>query len=135
MSDVAKLGSEEPGESEIPRGDRRQAERIPVCWDVDCETEDTFLFASIKDISELGIFVYTTEPLEIGTQLTLRFDPPGTDEPFSLQGMVQWVNPLRVLARNRNPGMGVTFVDITPDQREELVRVIRTIAYLRDHTN
>ena len=135
MSDVVKLGREEPGDSDLPQADRRQADRVVVSWDVDCETDDTFLYASIKDISELGIFVYTTEPLEIGTQMNLRFDPPGGTEPFSLRGSVQWVNPVRVLARNRNPGMGVTFVDITPEQREELVRIIRTIAYVRDHAN
>jgi type IV pilus assembly protein PilZ len=87
-------------------------------------------------VSELGIFVMTREPLEVGTQLTLRFSPP--DEPaaaFDLKGTVQWVNPVRVLSDNRNPGMGILFVDITSDDRERLVALVRTIAYVRDPSN
>ena len=119
------------GDSEVDSvQDRRIAERVPVTWSVDCETDDTFLYASITNISELGIFVATHEPLEIGTRLTLRFAPPG-HESFVLQGVVQWINPVRVLAENRNPGMGIRFVDITADDRERLVEAIHTIAYVR----
>jgi type IV pilus assembly protein PilZ len=114
---------------------RRQHDRIDVSWDVDCETEDTFLYASIRNVSELGIFVLTREPLEVGTRLMLRFSPPGADSPFDLEGTVQWVNPVRVLSDNRNPGMGILFVNITAEDRERLVSMVRTIAYVRDPSN
>jgi type IV pilus assembly protein PilZ len=114
---------------------RRQFDRIDVSWDVDCETEDTFLYAAIRNVSELGIFVLTREPLEVGTRLMLRFSPPGSNAPFDLEGTVQWVNPVRVLSDNRNPGMGILFVNITPDDRERLVATVRTIAYVRDPSN
>jgi type IV pilus assembly protein PilZ len=120
---------------EASASNRRQHDRIDVSWDVDCETEDTFLYASIRNVSELGIFVLTREPLDIGTRVMLRFSPPDTDDPFDLQGTVQWVNPVRVLSENRNPGMGILFVDITPDDRERLVSMVRTIAYVRDPSN
>jgi type IV pilus assembly protein PilZ len=101
-------------------------------WSVDCETEETFLYASITNISELGIFVSTRDPLPVGTRLTLRFSPPGAGEPFVLGGHVQWVNPVRILAENRNPGMGIRFLDLTPENRERIVGAIRTIAYVRE---
>jgi type IV pilus assembly protein PilZ len=112
--------------------DRRNADRFEVVWSVDCEADDTFLYASITNISELGIFVRTEEPLQVGTRLTLRFTPPNLHAPFVLVGQVQWVNPVRVLAENPNPGMGIRFVDLTPEDREQLVETIRTIAYVRD---
>ncbi|MFW5740673.1 MAG: TIGR02266 family protein [Myxococcota bacterium] len=111
--------------------DRRAAERVDVTWAVDCETADTFLYASIHNISELGIFVRTTEPLRVGTTVTLRFTPPRR-APFVLQGVVQWVNPLRPGPDNPNPGMGIRFVDLASNERERLVDVIKTIAYVRD---
>lgn len=111
--------------------DRRAAERVPVTWSVDCETEDTFLYAAIANISELGIFVATTEPLPVGTELTLRF-APRDEEPFVLAGRVQWLNEVRLDGDNLNPGMGIRFVGIQPADRERLVEVIRTIAYLRE---
>lgn len=43
-----------------------------MTWSVDCETDDTFLYAAITNISAMGIFVKTLEPLSIGTEVTLR---------------------------------------------------------------
>ena len=113
-------------------------------WAVDCETEDTFLYASISNISQMGIFVSTREPLAIGTRLMLSFTPPPQSGrgsvrdvsvvtgPFKLEGVVAWVNAVKEDGDNPNPGMGVRFVDLTLEDRERLVDVIRTIAYLRD---
>jgi type IV pilus assembly protein PilZ len=102
---------------------------------VDCEIEETFLYANITNISEMGIFVATREPLEVGTELTLRFSPHDDPKPFVLAGQVQWVNPVRLLSENRNPGMGVRFVRLTMENRERIVEAIRTIAYLHSSTN
>lgn len=103
-----------------------------MTWSVDCETEETFLYAAIANISELGIFVQTTEPLSAGTLLVLQFVPADASEPFVLQGAVQWVNIVRPLHDNPNPGMGIRFINLTLDDREKLVATIRTIAYLRE---
>ncbi|EYF08931.1 TIGR02266 family protein [Chondromyces apiculatus] len=112
--------------------DRRSAERLEVTWLVDCEAEDTFLYASITNISELGIFVRTTKPLLVGARITLRFSPPGAAASFTLQGMVQWLNELSPLRYTPNPGMGIRFLDLTAEDREQLVAAIRTFAYLRE---
>jgi type IV pilus assembly protein PilZ len=114
------------------RHERRSYERFEVTWSVDCVTEETFLYASIGNISEMGIFVRTIEPLPVGTQLTLRFAPPGHVDSFVLRGTVQWVNAVRPLSDNPNPGMGVRFIDLSADDRERIVETIRTIAYLRE---
>lgn len=110
--------------------DRRTVDRFEVSWAVDCVSDDTFLFAAITNISELGIFVRTLEPLAVGTQMMLTFAPTG-HEPFKLGGQVTWVNPIRPGGDNPNPGMGIRFIDLVPDDRERLVEVIRTIAYIR----
>lgn len=109
--------------------DRRSRERFDVVWSVDCVTEETFLYATITNISEMGIFVQTIEPLPVGTKLLLRFSPedPTLGE-FELVGHVQWINPARPSCPN--PGMGVRFSQLTLADRERLVEVIRTIAYL-----
>lgn len=122
-------------QSEPPEDDMRSVERVDVVWAVDCETEDTFLFASIKNISEMGIFLRTNEPLALGTIMRLRFVPSGGDSPFSMLGRVQWVNHISVFGENLNPGMGVMFIDMQREDRERLVAAIRTIAYLRGDPN
>jgi type IV pilus assembly protein PilZ len=66
----------------------------------------------------------------VGTRLTLRFAPPDAAESFVLHGDVQWIN--RDVAGSPNPGMGIRFIELTPDDRERIVDAIHTIAYLRD---
>lgn len=128
------------GKDELAKGDanaddsvadRRNFDRFEVEWSVDCVASDTFLYASITNISEMGIFVRTSEPLKIGTKMRLTFAPPG-GEGFELDGCVAWVNRVKPDGENINPGMGIRFVDLQPDERERLVEVIRTIAYLRE---
>jgi type IV pilus assembly protein PilZ len=127
--------SDEDRESMLAKEDgganRREHDRVDVRWAVDCVADDTFLYASIANISQMGIFVRTVEPLAIGTRMDLAFAPPG-HEPFDLQGAVAWVNPVREGGDNPNPGMGIRFVGLTLEQRERLVEVIRTIAYVRE---
>jgi type IV pilus assembly protein PilZ len=115
-----------------PRSDeRRSFDRFDVEWAVDCIADDTFLYASITNISAMGIFVKTTDPLAVGTSLVLTFAPPGY-EAFKLEGQVAWINPLRPNGDNPNPGMGVRFVNLRLEDRERLVEAIRTIAYVRE---
>jgi type IV pilus assembly protein PilZ len=40
-----------------------------------------------------------------------------------------------MLSENRNPGMGIRFIALTPEDRERIVDAIHTIAYVRDAAN
>jgi type IV pilus assembly protein PilZ len=113
--------------------DRREHERVLVSFEVDYRCDDTFLFAYITDLSAMGIFVQTSTPHAPGTQLNLSFKPPGGGPPIDIEGRVIWVNrPRPESPESRNPGMGVQFMDLTPPQREQIMGLIRTFAYLPD---
>lgn len=111
--------------------DRRIHTRYETSIAVDYASGDTFLFAYLQNISEMGIFIRTDSPLAIGTRLTLRFH---VDEsaPLVLEGEVTWVNPYRESGDNLNPGMGVRFSELSPDRREQVVELVRTVAYLNE---
>lgn len=119
-----------------PGRERRQWERVLVDLEVDYRSDETFLFAYITDISAMGIFVRTVTPEPPGTRLNLRFSPPaqmGLGGVLELEGVVIWINPFRPGDReNLNPGMGIQFVDLDPEQRDRLKRLVRTFAYLSD---
>jgi type IV pilus assembly protein PilZ len=123
--------SSRPPSSRGDGSERRTHDRIDVTWAVDCVADDTFLYASIANISEMGIFVRSEKPLALGSRVVLTFAPPGHEE-FRLAGEVAWINPVRKDGDNPNPGMGLRFIDLTPENRERLVEVVRTIAYVRD---
>ncbi|MSP26758.1 MAG: TIGR02266 family protein [Myxococcales bacterium] len=110
---------------------KRSSRRVEVDWDVDCEGDDTFLYASLGNVSELGIFVLTETPFAVGTYVQLKFAPRDAAPPFVLNGRVQWVNEVNPNGENINPGMGLQFLKLTADQRERLVDAIHAIAYLR----
>lgn len=116
-----------------PKGsgaERRQHERYETSISVDYSSGDTFLFSYIQNISEMGIFIRSDDPLPVGTVLTLRFHPTD-DRAIALTGEVTWVNPYKPFGDNLNPGMGVNFINLTPQLREEIVALVRTVAYLR----
>ena len=114
-----------------PNHDQRAPTPVDAVWVVDCEGDDTFLFASITNLAAMGVFVKTNEPLEVGTAMQLCFTPRDGSGSFVMLGEVQWINRLRTFGENPNPGMGILFIDLTPEERERVVAVIRTIIYLR----
>jgi len=134
MASPGKKGSTAQLGARTKKGrERRLVERVLVDLEVDYRCEDTFLFAYITDISALGVFVKTNAPESPGTRLNLKFTPPGAEEALELEGEVIWVNPYRPGdPYNLNPGMGIKFVDFDDDQREALLKLVRTFAYLND---
>ncbi len=109
--------------------ERRSHPRVEVTWPVDYAAGDTFLFATITNVSALGIFIASHAPPPVGSALTMRFTPPD-NPPFEVHGEVAWVNPLRDDGDDVNPGFGVRFIDLDPDMRERLVSLVHAIAYL-----
>jgi uncharacterized protein (TIGR02266 family) len=128
---TGEMARTKTAEIEARAAERRAAPRVLVDLDVDYRSENTYLFASSRDISETGIFVRTLEPLPPGTQLNLRFRPDDANEVLELEGEVMWVNPYRPDAlANLDPGMGVRFVPLRTAMRKRLLELIRRIAYI-----
>jgi len=111
-------------------GERRGHERVAVCIEVDYRSDETFLFAYITDMSAMGIFIQTMNPNPAGTLLNLRFRTK-EGEKLDVDGRVIWVNQPRG-PDSSNPGMGVQFIDLTPAQRDRILELVRTFAYLSD---
>jgi type IV pilus assembly protein PilZ len=111
--------------------ERREHERYETSYAVDYASGDTFLFSYLTNISEMGIFIRSENPLEVGSKLRLRFQIENQD-PLIIEGEVAWVNPFNEDGENINPGMGVSFRGLTAELREQVVDLVRTIAYLGD---
>jgi type IV pilus assembly protein PilZ len=112
---------------------RRAEPRLPVHFEVDCTSGDTFLYAHITDISSMGIFISTATPLPVGTVLQLGFTPRAEDggaapQRLELTGEVMWNTTGQVAADK--PGMGVRFHHAAPKTRSRLLELVRAIAYL-----
>ena len=133
---TAAMGPKVKGDAiaTAPPGDgndeRRRSPRVLVDFEVDCASEDNYLFAYITDISATGIFVRTTTPEAPGTHLNLRFSSEDSGH-LEVEGEVIWVNPYRPgKPDNLHPGMGIRFVGIDNELRDRLFELIRRFAYL-----
>jgi uncharacterized protein (TIGR02266 family) len=125
--DAVAAPGPEPGDTDT---ERRCAPRVLVDLEVDCASEDNYLFAYITDISTTGIFVRTTTPEEAGTHLHLRFATAGASR-LEIEGEVIWVNPYRPgTPDNLHPGMGIRFLHLDSESRDRLFELIRRVAYL-----
>ena len=97
---------------------------------------------SLVTLGQRAIFVRTTTPEPPGTHLNLRFQLPhaedlpatarrGADEKIEVEGEVIWINPYRPGAPdNLHPGMGIRFVGLDDEVRDQLLELIRRFAYL-----
>ena len=108
------------------REDRRRSQRVKVEIEVDYRADDTFLFAYVTDISDMGIFVRTEDPLDPGARLTLRFSPKD-EEPLEVEGEVRWKSDG---SDGSNKGMGVQFLDLAASHRSRIMELVRAMAYL-----
>ena len=123
----------------MTKGSRKERRRSPranvrtkVEVDYQIDSEDTFLFEYITDISRDGIFLQTRTPLEIGTQLVLKFDLPDEGRSIHAVGKVIWINPYRPKGENLNPGMGIEFLNLSNEDKEAIGRLVGKKAYLTD---
>jgi uncharacterized protein (TIGR02266 family) len=81
----------------------RRHPRIPSrlrCW---CEGQNITVYARIGNLSEGGLFLRTSTPLEQGSRATLRF---GIEVPVEARARVVWS---RVEGQGGPPGMGLQF--------------------------
>lgn len=97
--------------------DNRKFERVVSklrCW---CEGENITVYARIGNLSEGGIFLRTSTPLQQGTKATLRFGTAGVEAP----ARVVWS---RMEGQGGPPGMGLEFENIDDGVREAIRRLI-----------
>lgn len=104
---------------------RRKATRAPVEVKVDYRTVGSFITDYSRDISQGGIFIATSLPLNVGDQVRLRITLPGHVLPFALEGVVRWIVPAG--ATDKQSGMGVEFTTFSDDVRAELGRLVAAL--------
>lgn len=120
-------GSRARSDSVIPTGpsakdsgaDRREQARFGLKVYVGVESEHNFYTGFSRNISTGGLFIASHEPLCIGQEVELLFTMPSGDVVHT-PGRVAWVRDFNPDNPGSFPGMGVRFVDLTPDDAEKI---------------
>ena len=104
--------------------DRRRFERIEATVKVAYTSVDELFTEFTRDINEGGLFIATNSPLELGSQVSLQFQIPDTDESVRADGIVMWTRPE---GSDEEAGMGIEFDDLAPEEREKINEVVRRL--------
>lgn len=101
---------------------RRRAPRVnistPVQYSFDQSTWST---GYSTDISTMGMFVLTHEPVPVGSLVFLKFNLPNSDGETNMELIGQAVRQEKTRHEKEGVlGMGIQFVSVAPDKREKL---------------
>ncbi len=114
--------------------EKRQTTRVPVPVYVEAFTE-SFPVGILKDVSEEGMFIQSTDPKEVGTRMDLSLKLPGSETKIQLTAEVVWVvyppsfpetEPYVRLGRQvaDNPGMGLRILSASAQDLVSLESVL-----------
>ncbi len=142
---IERLLSEHAGEERAPLGEpaeetgrgslsgpepivleQRAEERVTMMLRVDMEGEPSSL---APDLGNGGIFIRTPNPLELGEEFVLKLLMAEGDPPIGVSCRVIWTNKYGKESRHLRRGMGVKFLDLSPQLRA------RVESYIQSHEN
>lgn len=103
---------------------RRNTARIDAEFDVDMTSEHNFFQGFSEDLSEGGVFIATYQARRLGEHLAISFRLPGDDTPIRAVVEVRWLREGHPEA-DIPPGIGASFIDITPDDRARIEHFVK----------
>lgn len=107
---LKELSSDELPEKTITL-DERVSARKACKLTVDYQSQDNAHTKHILDISTGGVFIETSEPIDVGQEIKLTFAFPDSPNALKVNGEIVWRNP---------KGIGVKFIDITQQQVDKI---------------
>jgi len=107
--------------------ERRKSPRMDVILKVRYRSKEDFQEALIRSISEVGVFLATSAPFDVGYHFLLEIHLPYRKGVIRGKCQVVWVNQIEV--EDYPKGMGVKFIDLSDSDRarlEEYLDELRT---------
>jgi uncharacterized protein (TIGR02266 family) len=89
------------------------------------ETKEDFQEALIHNISQMGVYLATDTPFDLRHQFLIEIALPEDKGQLKSRCEVVWVN--EVEAKDYPKGMGVKFIELTPEDQELLEDYLRDL--------
>jgi uncharacterized protein (TIGR02266 family) len=131
MSKVSIMDAQKD-ESEATGIERRRFNRTDLLVRIEYSTIDEIFSEFTRDINEGGLFIETETPRPAGTEVTMRFNLPGSEDSLQTIGRVAWV---RSEGSDEPAGMGIEFDKLSDDDRSRINAMIRSLRNGLSETN
>ncbi len=105
----------------------RRHQRYRVYLQVDYSTRDAFLSNLVCNLSRGGMFIASSRPLPIGSEIDLKLALPG-DACIRARARVVWNFDIRRGTLRVIPGMGIRFTAISVADRRRLEGYLESLA-------
>lgn len=102
--------------------DRRLLPRAPLATQVQCDQCMSLAFS--RDVSMCGMFIETTNPLPVGSPLTVRFNLDQKDRVVAVTAHVSY--------HVEKMGMGILFDEIEPQDRAAIQAYVENLSTLAE---
>ena len=99
--------------------DRRHAARVALIRDIEYAGEGSRTRRRLTDLGPNGVYIDTTGPLPMGSELDLKFTLPD-DSIVTARGVVRYHQP--------GVGMGIEFVEISEEDRDRVKRWVERLS-------
>lgn len=99
--------------------------RVPIQLLVDYRSDGNYLFDFCRDMGTGGVFIETTKPLAVGSDLELTFTIPDSKETLRTSGKVIWSQAPIQERQDISVGMGVQFTNFSEQNRKTLDQFIQ----------
>lgn len=119
------------GRKYIPDIDRRE-QRISFSLPVTCRTERKEVSGTTADISVGGLYLAIEQGVQREESVEIAITIPGGGAPVRARGRVAWLNNADGRVKLRFPaGFGVEFMDIAPEDLEQVREFVESLTKLR----
>ena len=121
---MATISVDSEGRDDATDAERRRTNRVGVTVRIDYGTVDELFSEFTRDINEGGLFIETEKLQQPGTEVSMQFHLPGSDEVLRTLGRV-----VRVAngAAGVPAGIGIEFDELTPEDRQKIDRIVRAL--------
>ena len=93
------------------------------------ESESDFFRAYIGNLAKGGLFVKTGKILPVDTLLNVEFTLPDSNHVIHTTGKVVWTRSKDKSSDKIPPGMGIQFIDISPEDEKLLKKYIESFKF------
>ena len=121
---MAQVSMEEALGSPSAQSDRRRSERQEFVVRVAYATIDELFSEFSRDINEGGLFIETERPRAAGTEVSMCFTLPGSDDVVETRGRVVRVSDGTA---GEPAGMGIEFDPLNRDASVAVDRLVRSM--------